>query len=84
MTSAKKDFSSRFFETVGKPLKEDILLSEFSHFKIGGPADYFFEATSIPELLASLSLAREFQIPLYIIGGGTNILFSDGGYTGLR
>jgi UDP-N-acetylmuramate dehydrogenase len=83
MSSAKMNFGTMFLESVGKPLQKNICLSEFSHFKIGGPADYFFEATSISEVSAAICLAREVQIPFYIIGGGYNILFADEGYRGL-
>ncbi len=83
MAPANKDFITKFLELVGKPLQNDVSLREFSHFKIGGPADYFFEATSVSELSDAICLARDFQIPFYVVGGGYNILFSDEGYRGL-
>lgn len=83
MSSASMDFSAKFLESVGKPLKRNVSLREYSHFRIGGMADYFFEATSTSELSETICLARDFQIPFYVIGGGYNILFSDEGYRGL-
>ena len=83
MSSARFDFSAKFSESIGKPLQKNVSLREFSHFRIGGTADYFFEATSTSELSETICLARNFQIPFYVIGGGYNMLFSDEGYRGL-
>ena len=83
MSSPSKDFSTKFSESVGKSLQKNVSLREFSHFRIGGTADYFFEAISTSELRDAICLARDFQVPFYIIGGGYNILFSDEGYRGL-
>ena len=76
------DFAVEFSKSMGKPLQKDMSLREISHFKIGGLVDYFFEATSVSELGAAISLTRDFQIPVYLIGGGYNILFADDGYRG--
>ncbi len=83
MAPASKDFYAKFLESVGKPLQKDVSLREFSHFRIGGTADYFFEAISVSELSAAICLARDYQTPFYVIGGGYNILFADEGYRGL-
>jgi UDP-N-acetylmuramate dehydrogenase len=83
MVPVFKDFTAKFLESVGKPLQKDVSLREFSHFKIGGMVDYFFEATSVSELAIAICLARDFQIPVYLVGGGYNILFADDGYRGL-
>jgi len=60
-----------------------MLLSDYSSFRIGGKADYFFEATSLTELKSSILLAREYSFPYYLIGGGYNLLFDDEGFRGL-
>lgn len=80
---AEKDFCIHFLEKIKKPLKKDILLSNYSSFQIGGKADYFFEATSIEELKTSILLARQCSLPYYLIGGGYNLLFDDDGFRGL-
>jgi UDP-N-acetylmuramate dehydrogenase len=77
------DVAARFFEAVGKPLSRDVSLKELSSFRIGGPADLFFEAPTSEELAAAVGFARRIGIPHYVIGGGYNILFSDEGYRGL-
>lgn len=83
MVAWERIFSSLFQKAVGKPLHEGILLSYFSTLRIGGPADYFFEAHSLSELKKAVALARENRVPFYVIGGGSNVLFDDEGYRGL-
>jgi len=53
-------------------------LSKHTSFKIGGAADYFIEIPSKNALLEFLNL----NITFYILGAGTNVLFSDGGFRG--
>lgn len=63
--------------------QENISLSRYSSYKIGGPARYFFEAKSIEEIIKAVNRARQMKLPVFILGGGTNILFSDEGFDGL-
>ncbi len=83
MGRKKPDLQGHFLDSVGEPLKKSILLRDYSNFKIGGKADYFFEATSISGLVKSILLAREHSFPYFIIGGGYNLLFDDDGFRGL-
>jgi UDP-N-acetylmuramate dehydrogenase len=50
---------------------------------IGGEADYLVMPASIEEVRAVLNLCKEYKIPYYIIGNGSNLLVSDRGYRGL-
>jgi UDP-N-acetylmuramate dehydrogenase len=77
------DFAQLFREKVGKRPEQSVSLRDYSNFRIGGRADFFFEATSPSELVTSVFLAREQGIPYHIIGGGYNILFDDDGFRGL-
>lgn len=63
-------------------VKENILLSQFSNYKIGGPAKYFFEAQNYPELKEAIEWAKERGEKIFILGGGTNLLISDQGFSG--
>lgn len=83
MAQEKAGFSELFLEVVGKSLKLSEPLDHHSNFRIGGKADYFFEATSFEELRASILLSRDKSLPRYVIGGGNNLLFDDDGYRGL-
>jgi len=58
-------------------------LARYTTFKIGGPAEYFFDAKTSEELVAAIKAAREGNIPVFILGGGTNILIGDRGIRGL-
>lgn len=58
-------------------------MSKHTSFKIGGPADYFVKAKSIEELKFVLELSNKNNIPLTIVGNGTNILVSDKGIRGI-
>jgi UDP-N-acetylmuramate dehydrogenase len=83
MSDRKAGFPSLFQEEVGKPVREGVVLRDFSNFRIGGPADYFFEAASAGDLKAATLAARKHSIPCYVIGGGFNLLFDDAGFRGL-
>ena len=63
--------------------KENVLLKRHSNYKIGGPAKYFFEARSVEKIIKAVEYARKIKTRIFILGGGTNILFSDEEYNGL-
>jgi UDP-N-acetylmuramate dehydrogenase len=63
--------------------QENIQLSKFSHYKIGGPARFFFEARTEKEVAWAIGEAKKRKLPVFILSGGTNILFSDKGFDGL-
>ena len=64
-------------------IKENELMSEHTTFKIGGSAKYFFEAKNNQDLVLALKTADELNLKYFVLGGGSNILFSDNGFDGL-
>ena len=58
-------------------------LAAHTTYRIGGPADIFFEALTIDELVRAVKLARKYEVPTFILGLGANILVGDGGIRGL-
>jgi UDP-N-acetylmuramate dehydrogenase len=64
-------------------IREGVPLAPFTTFHIGGPADLFFAATTARELTLILGLAREREVPTFLLGRGANVLVSDHGYRGL-
>lgn len=54
-------------------------MKEHTSFKIGGPAKYFVEPKDAHELKLLLSSIKRYNIPLLVIGGGSNILVNDKG-----
>jgi UDP-N-acetylmuramate dehydrogenase len=72
-----------FKKVLGDRIKTDEPLARYTTFKVGGPADYFFEARSSEDLANAVSAARNLNVPVYILGGGSNILIGDKGIRGL-
>lgn len=64
-------------------IKIDEPLAKHTYFKIGGPADLFYEAKNIDELIGAVQSAIMYKIPYFVIGGGSNMLISDTGFRGL-
>jgi UDP-N-acetylmuramate dehydrogenase len=64
-------------------LRRSVPLAPFTTFRIGGPADLFFEARSARELATAVTAARELEVPHFLLGAGANILVGDGGFRGL-
>ena len=58
-------------------------LSRHSSARIGGPAEAFLAARSVHDLAEAAQIAWEYDVPLFILGGGSNILISDAGIRGL-
>lgn len=63
-------------------VREEEYLCHHTTFKIGGPADLFVEPTTMAELSFALRTIHEFDVPVTIIGCGSNILVKDGGIRG--
>ena len=64
-------------------MQENISLKEYTTFKIGGPARYFLETSDNDELREAVQWALDKKIRFLVVGGGSNILFSDKGFDGL-
>ena len=64
-------------------VQRNVVLGPYTTFQIGGPADLFFETGSAEELATAISLAREHDVPYFLLGRGANILIGDGGFRGL-
>jgi len=63
--------------------RKNVPLKNYTTFKIGGPAKYFFEAKRKEELIEAIKLAKKLELPFFILGGGSNLLVSDKGFDGL-
>jgi UDP-N-acetylmuramate dehydrogenase len=64
-------------------VRRDTGLAPFTTFRIGGPADLFYEATSSDELVDAVVAARAADVPVFLLGLGANILIGDHGFRGL-
>jgi len=63
--------------------QENVLLSEYTTFKVGGPAKFFYIAKNKEDLIEALKKAKEEKLKVFILGGGSNVLASSAGYDGL-
>ena len=64
-------------------IKIDEKLSEYVNFKVGGPADILLIPNSKEQVIKSIKICKENNIPFYLIGNGSNILVRDGGFRGV-
>ncbi|MEY4731524.1 MAG: UDP-N-acetylmuramate dehydrogenase, partial [Candidatus Parcubacteria bacterium] len=64
-------------------LQQNVSLAKHSNYKIGGPARYFFAARTASEVREALRQAKELELRVFVLGGGTNIIFPDKGFDGL-
>ena len=70
----KKDLSGVVF---------DALLKNHTTYQIGGPAKYFFEAKTSDDLIKAVKVSSDNNLRLFVLGGGSNLIFLDKGFDGL-
>ncbi len=58
-------------------------LAEHTMFRLGGPADIWLAVESVAELVTAVGLARQHDVPLFLLGRGANLLIGDEGIRGL-
>ena len=64
-------------------LEENIPLAPLTTFRIGGPARFFVEAKSTGDVAEAVTFAQTENLPLFVLGGGSNLLVADSGWPGL-
>ena len=64
-------------------IKTNIPLKDHSTFRIGGPAKFFVEVDDLQRLANVLNWAQDHQQKVFVLGGGSNVLFMDDGFDGL-
>ena len=62
---------------------QQVVLAAHTTLQVGGIADYFAVVTSKEELQQVLQFAEQTAVPVFVLGGGSNVLFPDTGYRGL-
>lgn len=75
-----------FFTTLKKQFpaaKRNVLLKNHATFKIGGPAKYFLPVSDKNDLAKALRVAKKLNFPVFVFGGGSNLLISENGFNGL-
>jgi UDP-N-acetylmuramate dehydrogenase len=65
------------FGTKGEPM------AKHTSLKIGGPAQFYLRVVSERDLVGAVAVAREHELPVFVLGGGTNLLVADQGIAGV-
>lgn len=63
--------------------KHNVTLAPYTTFRVGGKASLFVEVSSPIELAEALETADRENLPVFVLGGGSNVLFSDKGFSGV-
>jgi UDP-N-acetylmuramate dehydrogenase len=64
-------------------IQENVSLKEYTTFKIGGPAKFFCVVKNENDLIEAFNFSKKNKVPVFVLGGGSNILVADEGYQGL-
>lgn len=58
-------------------------LAPLTTLRLGGPAAFFLGATTLAEVQAALAWAQTKGVPVFVLGGGSNVVMPDAGWDGL-
>lgn len=64
-------------------VKQDEMLKNHTHIKVGGKADIFVQPTTYTEIQQVVQYANEHNIPITFLGNGSNVIIKDGGIRGI-
>ena len=64
-------------------LQENIPLAPLTTFRLGGPARFFVEASTAGDVEEAVAFAQAKELPIFILGGGSNLVIADRGWPGL-
>src|SRR5215472_14522297 len=64
-------------------IQENVPLAPLTSFRIGGPARFLIEAREALEVAEAVAFSRSRALPLFVLGGGSNLLIADAGWPGL-
>jgi UDP-N-acetylmuramate dehydrogenase len=64
-------------------IHEHVPLAPLTTFGIGGPARYLVEPATADDLGEAIAFARECDLPMFVLGGGSNLLVADEGFAGV-
>ncbi len=70
-------------EKLKSGLRQHEVMRDHTTIKVGGVADFYFEAKTTDDLIKAVNAATQAKVPYFILGGGSNVIFSDYGFPGL-
>lgn len=80
----KLDFEEKLFTIIDEAkIRKDEPMRTHTTFRVGGPADYFVTPETDEEIAEVIRACREYEIPYYIVGNGSNLLVGDKGFRGV-
>jgi UDP-N-acetylmuramate dehydrogenase len=83
MADPDRNLEERLRHALGDGLRTAEPMRLHTTFRIGGPADFFYIARNPDRLVAALRAGHELGLPIFLLGGGSNLLVSDAGVRGL-
>ena len=84
LPTSPEDYAAALAPMLGdERLRRNVPLGQYTTFRIGGPADVLYDATTNDELANAILAARSAGIPWFVLGLGANILVGDRGVRGL-
>ena len=64
-------------------MQKNVGLAPLTSLQVGGPARFFTEAKSIEDVRAAVEFAGSQSLPLFVLGGGSNVVIADAGWPGV-
>ena len=64
-------------------VRERVPLAPLTHLRIGGPADWLVEPYGERDVALLVTVCRDLDVPLYVLGGGSNVVVADQGVRGV-
>ncbi|MFQ4142741.1 UDP-N-acetylmuramate dehydrogenase [Chlorogloeopsis sp. ULAP02] len=88
VTTIKQEITSSdskeiYLENAGCIIKSQVSLSGSTSYRVGGPAEWYVAPRNVEALQASVNYAKEHELPVTVLGAGSNLLVSDRGIPGL-
>ena len=83
MSTSTPTLETQLRQALGEGLLTQEPLRHHTTFRVGGPADFFYAATTPEQLVTALRAANTFGVPCFLLGGGSNLLVSDEGFRGI-
>ncbi len=77
--SSKRSMLQAALQSSQHVLRENVALAPLTHVRLGGPAAFFVEPYTEEAVCSTVRTCRELDVPLYVLGGGSNLLVADEG-----
>jgi len=70
-------FKETLFHSLLCPIKENVSLAQYCTFGTGGTAKFLVAPSDVSDIIKIMIARKQYQFPLFLLGGGSNVLFSD-------